>query len=229
MLRDLVHFSPAPPLRFSTASHPTTRFKRTEARLVTRRAGWIWLCIFQIPQGYAEQRESGRARARRTSPGDGAPPVHYHKEPSTRRWLRAILKGGRSHELDSVLGRRGGHHCRRAEDDGRLLGRGLVQSVPDPQAWSIRVGSGRGGRTLVERQQPPGSSEGNHRGETGGVRVAPQGTPGPEGVGGPDVGRHGGRPAARPVPEHVENGPPAPWGSSTGRRGTGAARAPGFF
>ncbi len=150
-------------------------------------------------RGDAEQRESGRARARRTSPGHGAPSVHYHRAPPTRGWLRAILKGGMSHGLDRLLGRRGRHHCLRAEDDGRLLGSGPVKSVPDSQAWTIRVGPRRGRRTLAENQQPPGSAEGKHRGESGGVRAAPQGSPGHEGVVGPDVVRHGlGRAAQAP-------------------------------
>jgi hypothetical protein len=39
------------------------------ARRPTRRAGWICLCMLHVAQGEAEERESGRARARRTSPG----------------------------------------------------------------------------------------------------------------------------------------------------------------
>jgi hypothetical protein len=171
---------------------PDSRERR--ACRITRRADWIWLCILQITQGYAEQRETGRARARRTSLGDGARPVHYHTEPSARRRLRAILKGGRSHVFDRVLGRRGGHRCRGVEDGGPLLGRGPAQSVPAPQAWVIHARPRRGGRTLAEHQQPPGFSEGKHRGESGGVWAAPQGSPRHEGIGGPDVFRYDGRP-----------------------------------
>jgi len=114
-------------------------------RLATRRAGWIWLCILHVAQGYAdaERRESGRARARRTSPGNGAPPAHYHTEPSTREWLRAILRGGMSHELDRLLGRRGRHRCLRAENDRRLLGVGRSRGSPIPKRG--RSESGRGG------------------------------------------------------------------------------------
>jgi len=59
---------------------PDTTGRR--ARRAPRRAGWICLCMLHVAQGYAEQRASGRARARRTSPGDGAPSVHYHRAQS---------------------------------------------------------------------------------------------------------------------------------------------------
>jgi len=141
---------------------PDSRGRR--ACRVSRRAGWIWPCILQITQGYAEQRESGRARARRTGPG-AAPPVHYHKEPSTCRRLRAILKGGRSHELDRVLGRRGGHHCRRVEAGGSLLGRGRFRASPIPKRGRSKSGHGEEGGRLPStdsRQAPPrGSIAGN--------------------------------------------------------------------
>jgi len=65
---------------------PDSRGRR--ACRVTRRAGWIWLCILQIIQGYAEQRESG---------------------PATRHHLSTITRNHQHAEGCEPSGREGGH------------------------------------------------------------------------------------------------------------------------
>jgi len=91
---------------------PNSRERR--ARLATRRAGWIWSCTFEGAPGNTAPRATGHSA---TSQGT-----------SHLRWLRASLKGGKAREFDRVPGRRGRYRWRRAEDAGRLLGRGSARA-----------------------------------------------------------------------------------------------------
>ena len=109
-------------------------------------------------------RLPGRARARRTCPGDGASPVRDPKAPSTRRGLRAMPAGGRFHALDRVLGRRGRHHRLRAEDGGPLLARILHESRVSPSPGTLWVPSPIEGEGYSSRFPLPNAGEGKGEG-----------------------------------------------------------------
>jgi len=50
--------------------------------------------MLQITQGYAEQRESGRGRARRTSPGGAALRGHARTDPCIREGGEPVCEEG---------------------------------------------------------------------------------------------------------------------------------------